>query len=226
MVDLVAVQASPGLYVDSDWPCGTQSILSALDARDYLGLGRYVPLPGYENSTGDITSLELQSICARPTCNRVWLVQHPRNPGWDPTRENPELDAKVAVARARGVSYAQGAHLFVDLEGFGAEVTGPQVIAYAARWQHVVIAEGYRAGAYVGYAVRASASDLYELLPGDCYWSAFNLGAFVVAKRGYAIKQQSTITVAGVGFDPNRVAPDELGGMPWMCGPAPVLAAA
>lgn len=229
MALLQAVQAIPGPYVDSAWPCGSPHLIAALKGytppgkillAPKLGIGRYVPLPGVQ-SGGDITALELQALTAAELL--VFLVQHVRYPGWDPTQHDGAKDGQHAADHALAVGYPAGAHLYLDLEGVGMMGTVGSTTAFASDWQRAVLAAGFRAGLYVGYAVPLSATDLFMLRGFNSYWS--DAGPRVVAKRSFAIKQGKTVTIDGVKFDEDDVRPDLLGELPYFAGAASPLAA-
>lgn len=213
MALLQAVQATPGGYIDTNWACHAPHLFAALKVGGKKGIGRYVPLPGVD-SKADITAQELQDICGAGFL--CWLVQHPRYTGWNPKDHDPIKDATAAVTAAQAAGYPLGCHLFLDYEGMSIATARLDALAFAEGWQKYVIAAGFRAGMYCGYAVPLSPLDYYELPGFDCYWS--DMAARTVAKRGFCIKQRAQVRIDGVDFDPDEVQADALGGLPWMCG--------
>lgn len=207
---MIARRAVPGRYVDTAYRLTTATI-AAVKAAGYLGVFRYVRLP--DNGIGsDITAEELDAICQSGlTCG---LVQHVRGPasglqGWQPSKHSGVEDALTAMAAAQAVGYPEDAHVFVDLEDISD--TSEAAEKFAADWHDTV--KIYKPATYVGFAVPLSPSQLYALL-GDCYWT--DPGNRLVAVRGCAIHQGKTVTIAGAAFDEDVVAPDSLGGVPWM----------
>ncbi len=67
----------------------------------------------------------------------------------------------------------------------------------------------------MGFDVPLSPLELYDLHKVNSYWS--DPGPRAVATRGFAVKQGLEIQIGGKAFDPNVVAPDDLGDTPaWM----------
>lgn len=191
----------------------TADVLSAVVDAGYAGVVRYVRLPGVSD-TWDIDADELSMILGAGL--GLLLVQHVRYPGWNPASYSGKQDAAAAVERARAAGYVAGSHIFLDLEGIKAKATDA-TIRFANDWADAVVAAGYKAGCYVGYAVPLTAAQLYDLHRIDSYWS--DAGRRAVAKRGFAVRQRAEIMIAGVPFDPDDVAPDEEGDTPsWTIG--------
>jgi hypothetical protein len=209
---LIAAPATPGLWVDSNTVL-TSSVCAALVQAGKLGVARYVPFAGLSR-LGCISAEELEVITAASL--QCVLVSHVRgtpagNFHWHPSAFDGAVDAAAAIGTANFAGYPHGAHIFLDLEGIS---DGPaQTAAYAQDWQRAVIASGYKAGLYYGFDCPLDANAKY-LLPGDCYWSAPGQGT--VATRGVAIRQGTIVTIGGVQFDEDTVAPDLLGGLPFV----------
>ena len=68
-------------------------------------------------------------------------------------------------------------------------------------------------GNYIGYGLPTNAQDLYLLHGVTCYWS--DAGHRAVQKRGCAIHQGDSRTVAGVLLDSDTVGVDLLGDLPY-----------
>jgi hypothetical protein len=192
----------------------TPDNIDSVAADGYKGIVRYVPLPGVV-AASDIDAGELEAIVGGGL--GLMLVQHVRYPGWNPALYKGAHDAAVAVQSAMAAGYPAGAHIFVDLEGI--KGTAHATITFANDWADAVVAAGYRAGCYVGYAVPLTPEQLYDLHDVNSYWS--DAGKRAVATRGFAIKQRPQIFIDNVPFDPDDVEPDQLGETPyWMVGDA------
>lgn len=202
-----AVRAPPGLYLDTAQICSS-AVIQAAKAAGYLGIERYVPLP--RNSTAnDITEAELDRILGAELLSLP--IQHVRLPGWNPIDHDGEEDARIACAYAQMVGYPAGIHLLLDLEGING--SGLSTMTFAIGWQKVVREEGFKAALYVGYSVPLHPIDLY-MLPGfDQY--ATDAGNRQVATRGTSMKQKAGIVIYGTKFDPDEIAPDLLGDVPY-----------
>ena len=208
-MDLIAAPATVGSWVDTDYPLSSY-VVSALVSAGRIGVCRYVPLPG-NDSAGDISKTELEIICGAGL--ELLLVQHPRNPGWNPANCSGDADAASALSKATEVGYPHGAHIFQDLEGINGSAA--VTIGFAVDWQHTILAGLKQAGLYVGYGVPLHPLDLYELPGFNSYWS--DAGNRQVATRGTAILQGPEVTIGGVKFDLDAVRLDLLGAVPFAC---------
>lgn len=207
---MIAAPATAGPWVDTATPCNVH-VAAALRAAGKVGIVRYVPLPA-NGSAADISAAELGGLVGEGL--DCMLVQHVRRPPWDPGAHDGEADGAAAAAHAERVGYPPGCHLWLDVEGITGSATA--TVAFAVAWQRAVIAAGYRSGLYVGYAVPLDAEGLYELPGFDSYWSDF--GRRSVATRGFAVVQHAPeVTIGGVSFDRDDVAPDALGDLPMAC---------
>jgi hypothetical protein len=206
----VVMSIPPGEIVDTDVRL-TPLVLTAIRAAGFGGVARYVPHLG-NAGTNDINAAELEAILASGL--GLLLVQHVRSPPWDPRQYSGGADAQVAVQFAKQAGYRPGAHIFLDLEGI-VPGTGPATKVFAEAWAAVVVGAQYSAGCYVGYDVPLDAQELYDLHSINSYWS--DVGPRQVAVRGFALKQQAAIQIAGIQFDPDTVRPDSKGETPsWM----------
>jgi hypothetical protein len=222
---LVAATARPGNWLDTDAPL-SDAVLAEVASHGYEGIFRYVPLPR-NSSILDISPGELARICATvcPDGKKLQcgLIQHPRSPANNKlTQHDPGIDALTAADAALAAGYPAGCHLALDFEGLlgteGVPFTSntTQVCGqWAADWQAVILEAGLRAMLYVGYDVPLDPTDLYRLPGFDSYWS--DGGHRKVATRGCALMQGPPVTIHGVGFDRNVMAPDLLGELPWVC---------
>jgi hypothetical protein len=217
-VTLLAVPATPGHWLDTDSPL-SDATLAALVSAGIVGVFRYVPLPG-NNPMLDISPAELERICAHGL--QCSLVQHVRGPGlWRPADHDGAADARTAAGHALGCGYPKGAHLAQDLEA--CQGTANESDKYTSDWGTACNTAGFPHRLYVGYSTNLSAVDLYDLHTPNSYWS--DAGHREVATRGVDTQQGSTVSIGGISFDTDLVAPDLLGGLFVACGPAPAVVA-
>jgi Domain of unknown function (DUF1906) len=215
---IIARPASPGTGFDcSVKPTPAQA--RALKAMDHTLVGRYVPLPA-NNAANDIDAAEL--IMLTDLGFEVLLVQHVRTPPWDPRAHSGTIDAAVACEHALDAGYPLGAHLYLDLEGLvaTADVAGAKL--FVESWATRVLADGFKAGLYVGYDLPLSPTDLWLLHGINTYWT--DAAHHHVANRGCAIVQGRELTVRGVRIDEDTIAPDMLGELPFIAAAAPAVA--
>lgn len=206
---IVASVVPEGLIVDTSVKC-SKSLIAAVKAIGYLGIARYVPLPGV-SAVEDIDAAELADILSAGL-GSFW-VQHPRFPGWKPIDHSAEVDALCACKAAQAAGYAPGTTGYVDCEGLSSDTTSAQAFYYNSQWAHVLIEEGFRAGLYDGYSNPETPLQLYEIRDVTSYWS--DLANRKVAVRGCAVVQRAQITIDAVPFDPDEVRNDNLGGRPY-----------
>lgn len=209
----IARRATPGKWCDTSTPL-MRAAAEELRRQGYLGVFRYLPLPGNDTSR-DLTRDELAMLLEVGL--EVGVVQHvrgfpPAHPLWSPAEHDALEDAATAIQMARRAGMPDGVHLFQDLEavdGSKGDTSG-----YTVRWGHVVRTSGYAAGLYVGYAVPLSPVDLYELPDVDCYWG--DGPARTVAVRGCAIVQGRSLRADGVlpPLDQDVIQVDAKGGLP------------
>lgn len=202
--------AKPGKWCDTSWPVSPH-VAATLVQAGFLGVARYVPLPG-NSSMSDITGIEMG--CLLDAGLQVLLVQHVRRPPWLPKQHDGTVDAGAAVTKAGMVAYPEGCHLYLDLEGCAGSPDDAAV--FCNHWAAEVKRAGYLAGLYVGYSALLSPQELYDLPDFNTYWR--DAGPRDVAVRGFAIKQGPEITIAGVAFDVDIVTPDGRGELPIVCG--------
>lgn len=210
-VQPIAVAAIPGRIVDTNSKLSSE-LIELVKQEGYLAIARYVPLP-HNAPDSDLDAKELAAILAAGLS--VLIVQHVREPGWNPAQHCGETDARTAIEFAQAAGYAPGSHVFLDLEGISG--TGPDTRTFAESWAATISAAGYRAGCYVGYNVPLNAEELYALHTINSYWS--DPGNRAVATRGFALKQHESIRIGGVPFDPDTVQVDMLGQTPLWTAP-------
>jgi hypothetical protein len=206
------VQAVDSLGFDCDIKL-TPGNARAAAAMGFKWCARYLPL--FNNALGwDLEANEVGVILAAGL--DLMGVQHVRR-YWHPNATLGQQDGKAAADAAKAAGVLPGVHLFLDLEDIAGS-TG-DTINHAAAWSSVVIAEGFRAGLYVGFAVPLTPLQLYDLPGFDQYWSDF--GKREVATRGFSIRQQSPSPIIGVGLeiDVDVLTADHKGDRPYMLSP-------
>jgi hypothetical protein len=203
------VQATDSLGFDSDIKV-TPGNARAASAMGFHWCARYLPL--FNNALGWDLEVNETAVILAAGLNLIG-VQHVRR-YWHPSAGLGQQDGKAAADAAKNAGLLPGTHLFLDLEDIAG--TGGDTIAHASAWSSVVLAEGFRAGLYVGYAVPLDAQQLYGLPGFDQYWSDF--GHRIVAVRGTSIMQQSPSVVIGVGLeiDVDVLTADHKGDRPYM----------
>jgi len=215
-MSLVAVPARPGKWVDtSNGSALTDSVLDELVGAQVVGLFLYVTLS--QPGPGDVTA----SLLSRATAKglQVSLVQHVRGVPhqtvsksgetlppmlWVPADYNGASDANVGAAHGQSVGFPGGAHLAQDLEA--CHGTSFDSATYTDRWGTACKANGFLHRLYVGYSTLLSPLSLYQLRTPNSYWS--DAGHREVAVRGVDTTQGEVITIGGVQFDTDIVAPD------------------
>ncbi len=215
--------ATPGLWADSSTRL-TRTSASALKSAGYVGVFRYVPLPGV-NAAADIDADELAMLL--DVGLEVGLVQHVRFKetwldGWSPRAHSGASDAAVAADAAQHAGYGAG-HIFCDFEDVDTTCTAEGARVFLEAWASRALQSGFRAGVYVGFQIPLTPEQLYELRGVDIFWS--DAGHRKVATRGVAISQGPELTVGGVRIDTDQVSPDLLGGLPWVAAPSPFTGA-
>jgi hypothetical protein len=208
MTPAVARRALPGLYLDTD-EIVTRTVAQAVKANGYLGIIRYVPLPG-NNPKDDITPGELEIYLEEGLVS--WWVQHVRLPGWDPSQHDGEKDALFACNFAKLAGYVPTTHGSLDLEGIAPTAKRMDVIQYASDFTHVVVSEGFSGMIYMGYDCPLDPVDYWDFRDADQYWS--DAAKRRVYKRGVSVNQGAEIIIAGTKFDRDTVAADNLGDTP------------
>ena len=217
---LQATPATPGaLVVDTDTKL-TPYMLDGLELADYNGqrckaIGRYVGLS--QNGGHDIDQAELEAITSRDLA--CFLIQHVRYPGWSPSGQLGAADGASAARNARAAQYAEGCHLFCDLEGVPPGTPAQYVIDYCDAWS-AAVRGSYEPALYVGYQAILSPEQLWEL--PDFHLYARDSGPRVVAHRGVAWSQfRLDVMFGGVKVDLGTVSADMLGSSMLWCAAGP-----
>lgn len=163
----------------------------------------YVPLPGNAPSRWDMTGPRIRAACDIGWI--VWLVQHCRGGSWVASAEQGAADGQHAAEYATAQDYPDDCHLTVDDEAV--RNPGPDAIAHfkawCAQWKTPMLYEGFSPG--------MTPTQVYDLPDVNAYWGAY--GPWNVANRGVRARQGLTLIHCGVGVDPDRIAPDNFGGV-------------
>jgi hypothetical protein len=216
MTALIATKATPGIWLDSNTVL-TAGVCAELVQAGHPGVMRYVSFAGLPRA-GCISSLEAAVIANAGL--QLLLVMHVRgtranNFHWHPSACSGTDDGNEAAACAKAAGYPLGSHIFVDIEGVSD--TQEQTVAYTADCQRAILGNGYLTGLYDGFDAQLDAAAKWSL-PGNSYWAA--PGQREVERRGYAIRQGPEVTIAGVAFDRDVLAPDLLGDVPMVASAA------
>lgn len=153
-------------------------------------------------------------------------VGYSRRPGWAPSAALGASDGAQAVAHAQVAGLMPGMTLFCDLEGPASGTTSGDCIAYINAWAAPVVAAGFVAGVYVGYAIPMTPSQLYHDLQVTAYWASCSRPQ-AVAVRGYMMTQDphANQIVAGIQVDIDTITADANGDTPrWMINVADAVA--
>lgn len=209
---LQAVRATPGAWVDTDVPVRLATV-HALRSQGKKGIFRYGPLP-HNRTDRDLSADELADICGGGL--ECTILQHVREGLWRPSEHSSELDASTIVEWALRIGLAIGVHLGLDLESI--DGTAYETIVYAVGWQRKVLEAGYRAMLYHGFSVPPAPADLFELPGFDCYFT--DPVQRPIPTRGNAVVQGKAVVIDGTEFDEDTVAPDLLGGLPFVASAA------
>jgi hypothetical protein len=207
---MIVKAAIPGQYADIDQPV-TSALAAAFLKEGYLGITRYLPLTSSQTA-GDLTMAETGIILAEGLS--LSAVQHVDSPPWSPTAALGQKHGQYAGQRAAEIGLPTGMNLWCDLEEVAAGTSAQSVIDYVSSWATAVTGHGYLPGLYVGWNVVLSNSQLYDL-PVKNYWAAYNCDQ-QIPTRGFQIRQHTAKVLNGISFDPNTIAPDELGSLPML----------
>lgn len=206
-------QATVGMAFDVNEPMNAQQC-NNFKAAGYVAALRYVPRKS-SLVAGNITASEMGTILGAGLS--LMLVQHVSAPGWEPSAELGELYGAYCANYAQAIGYPSGASIFCDLEEVSASCSAQDVIDYCTAWFKAVEALNYRSGLYVGWNIKLSDQQIYDL-PVKSYWRAYNCDQSIPT-RGYQIIQHTQKTLNGIAFDPNTIQKDELGDLPYWVSP-------
>jgi hypothetical protein len=213
---LIAVPATPGLWIDLSQKPSTSQARAIIAALDPVGVIRTLPLPN-NNPAQDLDSVELAMWC--DLGRQVMAYQHvyaTGGRGWDPRNHSGAVNGAYAaehwIARCGG---PPGVHLWVDQEDIAPGVPSSACTTFLESWADRVLVAGPRAGEYCGFDDPMTPLERYELHGITSYWS--DEGHRAVAIRGCSIIQGSAVAVAGLQIDRDHLALDHLNEVPWAC---------
>jgi hypothetical protein len=163
----------------------------------------------------DLTASEARTILGAGLA--LMVVQHVQNPGWDPTGELGDEYGTNAGRFTKQIGVPPGVNVWCDLESVSGDAPAQSVIDYCTQWAAQVQEAGYTPGLYVGYGAGLTAQQLYQKLPFQHYWSAYNLNADrFPAVRGVQLVQKtgkgSVGTLTTEVYDDDLTRTDPLGG--------------
>jgi hypothetical protein len=127
-----------------------------------------------------------------------------------------------AALSAYSLGIPHGCHLWCDLEGASARKAGTvDCYGYVDGWSAAVVAQGYRAGLYVGDdEVPLSGRELYRLPLVTSYWASAVWGVvrhLTPSPRGWAIRQTAPTAIDGLSCDRDSILADGRGETPYVC---------
>jgi len=197
--------------------CSTKLTVASAKAAAKMGFKfamRYTGLS--QPNPEDIDPNEVQIVLGE--IGALWVIQHCLNPGWSPSGSLGQAHGTAAGRNALAGGYAQGDHLWQDLEGVAIGTPAQSVIDYCDAWGDAVERAGYLHGLYVGFGSALSAEQLFALRTPHAYFAASP--TYFLPTRGYAITQiVEDVEPRALGFkiDVDMAGADALGGRPlWM----------
>lgn len=126
---------------------------------------------GYEFVGRYLHNLSLGEVSAALAAGLgLFGIRYAHNPGWEPTGELGSQDGAAAVQRARALGIAPGTALVCDLEGCKPGTTAQDAIGYLTRFAAAVVAAGYEACLYVGFACVLTGPQLAAIPGFRHYW--------------------------------------------------------
>ena len=166
----------------------------------------------------DLTTSEALNILQAGLALSV--VQHPRLPGWTPSRELGSQDGSRAVQHAIDIGLPPGVNIWCDLEGVPPATPAEIVIDHCNAWFDAVSASGYVPGIYVGSDAILEGEALHARLKFSHYWKSLS-NVPDIAVRGYQMVQKDNHAAHGLSIDNNVTQSDRLGGTVIWLAPEP-----
>lgn len=206
--------AQTGNAFDVNIPLSTSEAVAFKNAG-YSTCIRYLPrTPSLMK--GNLTGVEIEAILASGLS--ISAVQHVAMPGWVPNATIGEGYGSYAAEYAEQIRLPKGMTLWLDLEEVASTASDNDVISYCNSWFSAVEKVGYLSGLYVGWNIKLTSPQLYDLATKS-YWKAYNAD-IDVSTRGYQILQHTQKTLNGITFDPNIIVADKLGDLPFVLSPS------
>lgn len=202
--------------LDANTPI-TAKAAAAFVAKGYQFAIRYVRRT--QPHAYDLTATELLAILDAGL--GLMAVQHVAPENWTPTGDVGTEYGAIAASECQWIGIPTGVTVWCDLEGVQDGVPHADVIACCANWYAAVAGAGYVPGLYVGFGAGLTGEELYEALPFQAYWSAYNLDRDKYpAVRGVQMRQLSARgndLIPGFttdNLDVDVIQRDRLGGTP------------
>jgi hypothetical protein len=187
-------------------------------ADGYVFCIRYVSRAEAQGAS-DLTASEALDILQAGLALSV--VQHPRLPGWTPSRQLGSQDGSRAAQHAIGIGFPPGVVIWCDLEGVAPATTRKIVIDHCNAWFDAVSEAGYVPGIYVGSDAILDGAALYMRLKFAHYWKSLS-DVPDIAVRGYQMVQSDEHAAHGLSIDNNMTQSDRLGGAVIWFAPQPL----
>jgi hypothetical protein len=159
---------------------------------------------------GDVTLSEAEAIFGEGLL--LSLVQHPRTG----VVSGPlgSADGLSVVTQAHALGFPEGATVWCDLESWVGSVS--DACAYVNEWSTCVVAGGYEAGLYVGYATSPLPSQALAALASTAYWKGCS--AYINEPAGVGFQMYQLVpgdqSLGGILVDWNVVQRDFKGRLP------------
>lgn len=133
-----------------------------------------------------------------------------------------EFDAAHGLARLQALQIPLGTTVFLDIESVGA-LEPADLIARITAWAAKMVANGYRAGLYVGIATKLTWRELYVLPNITAYWQGCSIeedregNPQVPYPRGWCLIQgrRFNLPINGVLFDVDFLTADDKDCVPY-----------
>lgn len=204
---------------DSDAKLNSYPEMIASLSSNYSFAIRYITLGSEQNTSVDLDYYEGTDILNSGM--GLMVVQHVRDPGWEPSGTLGTSDGKNTRANAYYVGLPAHVNVWLDLEGVSSSVSASDVIDYCNNWYDEISAWGYVPGLYVGANCGLSSYQLYYDLNVAHYWDSNSSSAPTPDVRGFQMYQQpeTTYTVNSntIFIDADNVSADNEGGLPqWL----------
>jgi hypothetical protein len=155
---------------------------------------------------GDVTAEETDAILGANLL--LSLVQHPRTSALSGPLGS--ADGLRAATQAHALGFPSGATLWCDLESWSGDA-----VSYVNEWSACVVAGGYEAGLYVGYAASPLSGTVLAALASTAYWRSCS-NVPTPSGIGWQMMQlyKPNQVLAGIQVDWNIVQDDFRGRLP------------
>jgi len=189
----------------------TLALAQQFKASGYAFCIRYLSR-GAGQSSNDLSNKEATNILnGGLALSAVQHVAANYPPGWSPTAALGTTYGTNAASNAASTGLPTGMNLWCDLEGVVPTAADDDVIGYCQAWYAAVAAAGYVPGLYVGANCILTGDQLYNNLSFQHYWKSLSKVP-AIPNRGYQMVQGGSVTVNGIGIDPDTTQTDSKGG--------------